>query len=206
MKSLGVGAQICALSSLFVLSLSSCTSGSGSNDPPPPPPPPPELEGQGNFLQGVDDDGFQAANGTSVGGISDNGRWVVLTSADNLDTADQLGFATTKSEDSVSPKFDPGFTQGYLNVFVRDRDADGDNVLDETGLGETDNVLVSFPLDISPAIPGNGDSFDPQISADGRFVFFKSTATNLIPGDTNGIADIFVYDRDADEDLSLIHI
>lgn len=33
------------------------------------------------------------------------------------------------------------------------------------------------------------------ISNDGRFVAFRSTATNLVPGDTNGLADIFVLDR-----------
>ena len=27
---------------------------------------------------------------------------------------------------------------------------------------------------------------------------FSSTASNLVPGDTNGIADIFVYDRQTD--------
>ncbi|WP_370421419.1 TolB family protein [Streptomyces sp. QH1-20] len=36
---------------------------------------------------------------------------------------------------------------------------------------------------------------DPVMSADGRRVFFVSTATNLVPGDTNeGVADVFVRD------------
>ena len=35
----------------------------------------------------------------------------------------------------------------------------------------------------------------PAISADGRFVAFSSDATNLVPGDTNGAADVFVRDR-----------
>ena len=38
-------------------------------------------------------------------------------------------------------------------------------------------------------------SVDPAISADGRFVAFSSDATNLVPGDTNGTADVFVRDR-----------
>ena len=33
------------------------------------------------------------------------------------------------------------------------------------------------------------------ISGDGRFVVFSSEATNLVPDDTNGTADIFVRDR-----------
>jgi Tol biopolymer transport system component len=35
---------------------------------------------------------------------------------------------------------------------------------------------------------------DPSISADGRFVAFASAASNLVPLDTNGDTDIFVYD------------
>lgn len=49
---------------------------------------------------------------------------------------------------------------------------------------------------------GNGASAVPTISADGRFVAFQSDASNLVSGDTNGVTDIFVYDRDADEDYS----
>jgi Tol biopolymer transport system component len=44
---------------------------------------------------------------------------------------------------------------------------------------------------------GNGHStiiFRPSISADGRFVVFESLASNLVPGDTNGVSDIFVKD------------
>lgn len=41
---------------------------------------------------------------------------------------------------------------------------------------------------------GNGDSFSPSISADGRYVAFESYATNLVPIDTNGVRDIFVWD------------
>jgi archaellum component FlaF (FlaF/FlaG flagellin family) len=42
---------------------------------------------------------------------------------------------------------------------------------------------------------GNGDSFIPAISADGRYVTFQSIASNLVPGDTNSTFDVFVRDR-----------
>ena len=42
---------------------------------------------------------------------------------------------------------------------------------------------------------GNGASAFPSISPDGRFVAFRSDASNLVPGDTNGIGDVFVHDR-----------
>ena len=39
----------------------------------------------------------------------------------------------------------------------------------------------------------------PSISANGRFVAFESWATNLVPGDTNGVADVFVRDLKTDK-------
>jgi hypothetical protein len=43
-------------------------------------------------------------------------------------------------------------------------------------------------------VQGNGDSFNPMISANGRFVVFESNSSNLVAGDTNGQTDIFVRD------------
>ena len=45
-------------------------------------------------------------------------------------------------------------------------------------------------------VSANGWNDDPWISANGRHVAFISTATNLIADDTNGYADIYVYDRE----------
>lgn len=42
--------------------------------------------------------------------------------------------------------------------------------------------------------PGNGPSYWPDISADGRYVAFASSASNLVPNDTNGARDYFVRD------------
>ncbi len=46
----------------------------------------------------------------------------------------------------------------------------------------------------SAGVQGNGASYSPSISYDGRLVAFESYADNLVVGDTNGIGDIFVYD------------
>ena len=43
---------------------------------------------------------------------------------------------------------------------------------------------------------GPNGSNAPTISSDGRYVAFHSDMTNLVRGDTNGICDIFVHDRD----------
>jgi Tol biopolymer transport system component len=44
-------------------------------------------------------------------------------------------------------------------------------------------------------VQGNGDSYAPSVSADGRFVAFKSAATNLVEDDGNGFSDVVVRDR-----------
>src|SRR5207247_4042155 len=40
---------------------------------------------------------------------------------------------------------------------------------------------------------GNGRSYNPRISRDGRYVVFQSSATNLIAGDTNDREDVFLF-------------
>ncbi|MBM4268972.1 MAG: hypothetical protein FJ144_20565 [Deltaproteobacteria bacterium] len=52
-------------------------------------------------------------------------------------------------------------------------------------------VRVSTPIGGGA---GTGDSGCPAISADGSHVAFSSRATDLVPDDTNGVADVFVYD------------
>jgi Tol biopolymer transport system component len=55
------------------------------------------------------------------------------------------------------------------------------------------NTLVSQAFDGSG--PADGDSRSIRISADGRFIAYRSEADNLVPGDDNGVPDIFLYDR-----------
>ena len=76
----------------------------------------------------------------------------------------------------------PGDTNGKHDVFVYDRQTD-----------TIERVSVA-----SDGTQGNGNSYYPSISADGRYVAFCSHASNLVPGDTNGATDIFVYDRQTD--------
>lgn len=55
-------------------------------------------------------------------------------------------------------------------------------------------VTILVSVDSSGA-QANADSMSPAISGDGRYVAFISDATNLVSGDTDGVADIFVHDR-----------
>lgn len=93
--------------------------------------------------------------------------------------------------DSTAPSLVPGDTNNSRDVFAHDL---------QTGL--TTRVSVS-----STGIAGNLDSDHPAVSADGRYVAFRSFANNLVSGDTarcldtpmydyeTSCADIFVHDR-----------
>jgi hypothetical protein len=77
---------------------------------------------------------------------------------------------------SVASNLVPDDTNGVVDVFVRDVVA-----------ATTTRVSVS-----STGAQGNGRSF--QSSTNGRNVAFVSSASNLVPGDTNGANDVFVRD------------
>lgn len=72
----------------------------------------------------------------------------------------------------------PGDTNGVADVFLRDREG-----------GTTERISLS-----SGGAQGNGACEDPTISPDGRFVAFVSAADNLVPGDGNGVRDVFIRD------------
>jgi hypothetical protein len=58
------------------------------------------------------------------------------------------------------------------------------------------NTLVSRSAGAATTT-ANGGSFNPRVSADGRFVVFESDATNLVTGqtDANADTDVFLFDR-----------
>src|SRR5439155_23790 len=80
---------------------------------------------------------------------------------------------------SAASNLVPGDTNGTDDVFLRDRLA---AVTERVSLG-------------AGGIEGNDFSVSSALSADGRFVAFNSAASNLVAGDTNGVEDVFVRDR-----------
>ncbi|MEW6074256.1 MAG: hypothetical protein AB1726_16890 [Planctomycetota bacterium] len=81
--------------------------------------------------------------------------------------------------ESYATNLVPGDTNGWEDVFVHDRQS-----------GQTTRVSID-----SSGIQANGWNAWASISADGRCVAFFGSATNLVPGDTNGQWDVFVHDR-----------
>jgi hypothetical protein len=77
---------------------------------------------------------------------------------------------------SVATNLVPNDSNGKMDAFVRDTIA-GTNTL----------ISVNNAGDI-----GNNDSSVNGLSADGQFVLFSSTASNLVPNDNNNYSDIFL--------------
>jgi Tol biopolymer transport system component len=166
----------------------------------------------------VADDGTEGDDASAGGALSADGRFVVFAShAGNLVRGDtnavgdvfvrdrvakttervsvgaggvqadgeSFGFVSISADGrlvafrSFAANLVPGDTNAVLDVFVRDRQA-----------GTTERVSVA-----GDGAQGDGMSFWPAISADGRFVAFSSAAGNLVAGDTNREIDVFVRDR-----------
>ena len=72
-----------------------------------------------------------------------------------------------------------GDTNDVFDVFVHDR---------QTG------VTTRVSVDDS-GLQSDGASFRPSLSGDGRYVAYYSEASNLVSGDTNGAADVILFDR-----------
>lgn len=104
------------------------------------------------------------AHGTYPNGAS---SWATISRDGNL-----VAFESTASN------LVPGDTNGHKDVFLFNRRT-GKTLLISRGLGGAQS---------------NGESYDAQIAPDGNVVVFASRSTNLVPGDTNGFADVFLYD------------
>jgi Tol biopolymer transport system component len=118
----------------------------------------------GRVSVGSGSGGLQATGDSEEPAISGHGRYVAFASfASNLVAGD-----TNRLED----------------IFVRDR-----------RMARTRRVSVSSSGKQTTGPLGVANSGAPVISANGRYVAFVTRASNLVPGDTNHVSDIFVRDR-----------
>jgi Tol biopolymer transport system component len=85
---------------------------------------------------------------------------------------------------SNAPNLVTGDTNRVTDIFVRDRKR-----------GRTVRVSIGPRARQARDARSRNGSVLPSISADGRFVAFVSTATNLVSNDTNRMPDVFVRDR-----------
>lgn len=92
------------------------------------------------------------------------------------------------SFESYAADFVAGDTNATKDVFVRDRLSGATTRASVSSSGAQGN-------DLSGMIDPSSGADEHSLSADGRFVVFRSEASNLVPQDTNVRDDIFVHDR-----------
>ncbi len=163
------------------------------------------------------------ANGSSYDpSISSNGRFVSFTSSasnlavkgDNNGREDVFVHDRTTLKTnrvSISSKLKEGNGSSYAssisgdgrmvafvsqanNLVRRDTNRRPDIFVYNRSTRKTIRVSIA-----SDGTQANGESAAPMISADGGFVTFHSTASNLVPDDENGRSDIFVHDLSSGE-------
>jgi Tol biopolymer transport system component len=161
--------------------------------------------------------GSEAGDASSNVGISADGRFVVFSSlADDLIDGDDNGVSDIFVHDrkkkktrrvsvrsngaeanglsshnaiSANGRF-IAFSSNARNLAGNENDDDADVFVHDRVTKKTRRVSIR-----SNGAHGKGDSVVPSISANGRFVAFRSDAGNLVKNDTNGHFDIFVHDR-----------
>ena len=166
--------------------------------------------------------GSDPFGGSTAGGMSANGRYIVFQSdAPNLVPGDTnhvedvflhdqasgvtarisvssagrqangpSSFATISADgryvafQSMASNLVKGDTNRMSDVFVRD-----------LATGKTTRISVNSRGRQARCNLSYCESTEPALSAHGRYVAFESSATNLVPHDTNRLGDVFVRDR-----------
>lgn len=116
-------------------------------------------------------DGTQTSATSNTPAISTTGRFVAFMSGET---------------DITSPASPIG-----SQIYVIDRDSDADGIYDEPGAV---TPRLASKLMSGGTANGGHDASTITISGNGRYVVFSGTFTDLVTGDSNGIADVFRYD------------
>lgn len=157
-------------------------------------------------LQGNRDSYFPviSGDGATIAYVSDADNFVQGDDNDAADVFARVGSNTVLVSVSTSGTSSDGWSSlpslsanGNLIAFP----SIGTNVVDD----DSNNCIDVFMRDrvkstskrisfVPEGAESNGNSYGCRLSADGRIVAFVSNATNLVPGDMNGDADIFAFD------------
>jgi Tol biopolymer transport system component len=159
----------------------------------------------------VDSAGNQVDQGSLGGSVSNDGRYIAFYTAASIDPADtnngshdvyrhdrltgdtQL-ISKSSAGSAAGSSFVPVITDGGGEVVFH---SSATNLVANDTNGKSD-VYVYVELEfidliLSPSFGGNGHSYVGDATGGGLSgdVVFTSSADNLVPGDTNGVADVF---------------
>ena len=107
----------------------------------------------------------------------------------SIATTGNTGAGATVASDLSSKGVYVAFASEANNLVAGDTNGVSDVFVRNTLTGTTERVSIS-----SAGVQANQLSDQAAISFDGRYVAFRSAATNLVGGDTNGFTDVFLRD------------
>ena len=161
-------------------------------------------------------DGTENPSGATAASISTNGRYVALLSLDALhdpalptqaarqayridrDTGEiLLASRTTSGAPSPSDVYSPTISgNGRYVAFASSGTQFGapTNGLQQVFRWDAQTDTIELVSADAAGSAGVSTSNSPSMSNNGRYVAFTSVAGNLVPGDTNGLTDVFVKD------------
>lgn len=147
-------------------------------------------------------DGTPGDGASGSPSISGDGRWIAYRSdATNLATGNQgillwerkTGTTTALASVRGTRPSDIGISaDGRSVTYVATNPAGRDQVY-VTDRATRVTTLVSAAPD---GTSGDDWSDTPSISGDGRWITYASASGNLVPGDTDGVLDVFLWDRE----------
>jgi len=156
----------------------------------------PSISADGRYVA------FQSKSSNLVADVDDNG-------VDDIFVRDRVLATTTRVSRTAAVALANGACRspaisadGSAVAFESDATnldlmLDGNNVADifvkDLATGDIERVSIDTVGNTS-----NGPSSFPEMSGDGRYVAFESTAANLVSNDGNGVADVFLFDRQID--------
>ncbi|HVZ93877.1 MAG TPA: hypothetical protein VG797_05155 [Phycisphaerales bacterium] len=162
----------------------------------------------------VSTDGVQGNNWSSIPTLSADGRFVAFSSlASNLVLNDtnalwDVFVHDMQTGDTRRVSVTTSGGEGYGTSIASVISANGHFVTFSSGAlnfvtCHTDQAYDVFTYNLATGVlrrastitggaEGNGTSYTSSISADGGVVAFRSSASNLVPGDTNDVDDIFI--------------
>ncbi len=168
----------------------------------------PSLSTNGQYV------GFSSPDGSLVSGDFNRARDVFLR--DTVNGTNQMlsvrnALVNEPSGDGISTFYYPSMTATGRYLVYASRaddlvtnDFNGNQDVFEADLWTGSNALVSVGLDGNSAL--GGDSYDPMVSGDGRYVMFLSAATNLVATNLPNATNYFynLYRRDLQTGTTLL--
>lgn len=133
---------------------------------------------------------FTISAGTALGTIAPVDAAASEITRESVSSAGAQGDGPSRA-----PYFDSSgrflaFSSHATNLIANDGNEAEDVFLRDRLAESTERVSIARSGE-----EGDGASGDPSLSDGGRYVAFTSEATNLVPGDSNGVSDVYVKDR-----------